>query len=80
MDDLVQLQASFFFPFEKKAKKKEPVWQWREKIPALFMSVMIGDWVRNITYLTGDGMENLLNEDILNVRELSNTSQMKVCY
>ena len=56
------------------------MWQWREKIPSLFMSVMIGDWVRNIAYLTGDGMENLLNEDILNVRELSNTSQMKVCY
>ena len=69
-----------FFPFEKKAKKKEPGWQWREKIPSLFMSVMIGDWVRNIAYLTGDGMENLLNEDILNVRELSNTSQIKVCY
>lgn len=43
MDDLVQLQASFFLPFEKKAKKKEPGWQWREKIPSLFMSVRIGD-------------------------------------
>ena len=73
----MQLQASFFSLLKRRLRRRNRGGSGGKRFPSLFMSVMIGDWVRNIAYLTGDGMENLLNEDILNVRELSNTSQIK---